>query len=354
MICCEICPSSFHIECLNISTPPEGKYFCDDCISGKMPLYNDLAWIKLGNYRWWPARVLHPSMVPDNIEKLKHQDGEFPIQFLGSGDYYWINHGRAFQYEEGDADRVPTVSATKTMDASFKRGLIEAEEFFKEMLGAKMLREAENSSRVAKTGGASKPVPYVKLKINKPYGNCTVYSVEPGELQPCDCDRKTENPCGKDSKCLNRMLMLECHPSVCPAPEMCRNMRFQKRQYPPIQVIRSEGRGWGDKNQEFIKKDQFVIEYVGELIPMQEYRARMAANQLSGENNYHYLTIDSNRMIDTGPKGNMARFMNHSCDPNCITQKLTGNGDTRVGLFALKDIVTGSELTFKYQVITEM
>ena len=46
----------------------------------------------------------------------------------------------------------------------------------------------------------------------------------------------------------------------------------------------------------------------------------MAANQLSGEENYYNLTIDSNRMIDAGPKGNMARFMNHSCDSNCITQ----------------------------------
>ena len=109
LICCEICPSSFHTECLNITSPPEGKYYCDDCVSGRMPLYNDLAWIKLGAYRWWPARVLHPSNVPDNIEKLKHQDGEFPIQFLGSGDYYWINHGSAFLYEEGDSESSLTV-----------------------------------------------------------------------------------------------------------------------------------------------------------------------------------------------------------------------------------------------------
>ena len=110
-----------------------------------------------------------------------------------------------------------------------------------------------------------------------------------------------------------------CQPAVCTAKELCRNMRFQKRQYPPIQVVRSEGRGWGLKNQGIIKKGQFVIEYVGELITMQEYRSRMTAIQLSGEENYYYLTIDSNRMIDAGPKGNMARFMKHSCDHNCTT-----------------------------------
>lgn len=40
--------------------------------------------------------------------------------------------------------------------------------------------------------------------------------------------------------------------------------------------------------------------------------------------------------------------MNHSCQPNCETQKWTVNGDTRVGLFALQDIDADSEVTFNY------
>ncbi|GLD47626.1 histone-lysine N-methyltransferase NSD2-like protein, partial [Lates japonicus] len=46
--------------------------------------------------------------------------------------------------------------------------------------------------------------------------------------------------------------------------------------------------------------------------------------------------------------GNYSRFMNHSCQPNCETQKWTVNGDTRVGLFAVCDIPAGTELTFNY------
>lgn len=42
------------------------------------------------------------------------------------------------------------------------------------------------------------------------------------------------------------------------------------------------------------------------------------------------------------------RFMNHSCQPNCETQKWTVGGDTRVGLFSICDIPAGSELTFNY------
>lgn len=47
------------------------------------------------------------------------------------------------------------------------------------------------------------------------------------------------------------------------------------------------------------------------------------------------------RVIDAGPKGNSARFINHSCSPNCETQKWTVNGDVRIGLFALSDIEAG-------------
>ena len=57
-------------------------------------------------------------------------------------------------------------------------------------------------------------------------------------------------------------------------------------------------------------------------------------------------------MIDARPKGNLSRFMNHSCNPNCDTQKWRVNGDTRVGLFANRDIPAGTELTFDYQLDT--
>lgn len=41
--------------------------------------------------------------------------------------------------------------------------------------------------------------------------------------------------------------------------------------------------------------------------------------------------------------------MNHSCEPNCVAQKWTVNGDTRIGLFALHDISAGTELVFDYR-----
>ena len=95
-----------------------------------MPLYGEVVWVKLGTYRWWPAQVLHPSEVPPNIEKLPHDIGEFPIQFCGSHEYFWMNRGRCFLYDEGDITKFPAIKATSGKDAAYKRGLIEAAELF--------------------------------------------------------------------------------------------------------------------------------------------------------------------------------------------------------------------------------
>lgn len=47
-------------------------------------------------------------------------------------------------------------------------------------------------------------------------------------------------------------------------------------------------------------------------------------------------------------QGNLGRFINHSCEPNCETQKWVVEGELAIGLFALRDIAVGTELTFDY------
>jgi SET domain-containing protein len=145
-----------------------------------------------------------------------------------------------------------------------------------------------------------------------------------------------------------RLLLTECNPEVCPAGERCNNQCFEKREYPPLVPHRTQVRGWGLKTLAPIRKGQFVIEYVGEMIDEQEYQRRIQKMHEQKEENYYFLTIDKDRTLDAGPKGNVARFMNHSCQPNCETQKWTVNGDTRVGLFAQCDIPADTELTFNY------
>lgn len=64
---------------------------------------------------------------------------------------------------------------------------------------------------------------------------------------------------------------------------------------------------------------------------------------------YYFMALKSNAIIDATKKGNISRFINHSCDPNAETQKWTVNGELRVGFFSRKDIKAGDEITFDYQ-----
>ncbi|KAM4809652.1 histone-lysine N-methyltransferase NSD2 [Rhinophrynus dorsalis] len=337
LLCCESCPAAFHPDCLNIEMP-DGSWFCNDCRAGKKPRFHDIIWVKLGNYRWWPAEVCHPKNVPPNIQKMKHAIGEFPVFFFGSKDYYWTHQARVFPYMEGD--RGSKHHGVKSIGKVFKNALQEAEARFCEV---KLQREAKETQENEK-----KPPPYKHVKVNKPYGKVHVYTADISEIPKCNCKPSSEKPCGFDSECLNRMLMYECHPQVCPAGDRCQNQGFTKRQYPETKIIKTEGKGWGLIATRDIKKGEFVNEYVGELIDEEECMARIRHAQENDIMHFYMLTIDKDRIIDAGPKGNYSRFMNHSCQPNCETQKWTVNGDTRVGLFALHDIPAGEELTFNY------
>jgi SET domain-containing protein len=61
------------------------------------------------------------------------------------------------------------------------------------------------------------------------------------------------------------------------------------------------------------------VEYVGEVIDQVELERRSKKNK--DTRHFYFLTIDANECIDASVKGNLARFINHSCSPNCETQK---------------------------------
>ena len=47
-----------------------------------------------------------------------------PLKFCGSNDYYWINHGRCFLYEEGDEEKTRAGSSGATSKASYIREVL--------------------------------------------------------------------------------------------------------------------------------------------------------------------------------------------------------------------------------------
>lgn len=340
LICCESCPAAFHADCIDNPPKNDEQYYCYDCSSRKQLHYGDIIWIKLGSYRWWPAKISLPHLVPENIMKLSHTRGDFPVYFFGSHDYYWSHRGRVFVFVEEDGQIKYGKSGSS--DKKFKVAVQEARAEYAQ-------KKIKDEERLEKMKSLEKPR-FRLIKQNRPINNVsqsTHDDIQISAKQRCECKPDGEVLCGTD-ECLNRLMMLECEPGTCPVGDKCKNQRFRKRQYPVCIPFRTEHVGWGLKTTQDIKKGDFVIEYVGELIDEAECNRRMEIKMDKGDTTFYFLTIDKERIIDAGPAANHARFMNHSCQPNCETQKWVVNGQTKVGLFAICDIPAGSELTFNY------
>ena len=83
------------------------------------------------------------------------------------------------------------------------------------------------------------------MQSNVPIGDVDIPRVVVSELPRCHCKPDADSPCGADSECINRLMMYECHPAVCPTGKHCLNQRFQRRQYPAVKPVRTDRRGWG-------------------------------------------------------------------------------------------------------------
>lgn len=81
-----------------------------------------------------------------------------------------------------------------------------------------------------------------------------------------------------------------------------------------------------------------IIEYVGERISKSESLKRCE------ENNEYIFTLNEREDLDGNVEWNPARFINHSCTPNCDAEL----EDEHIWIVANRDIRAGEELTFNY------
>ncbi|TDH73947.1 hypothetical protein CCR75_002603 [Bremia lactucae] len=151
-----------------------------------------------------------------------------------------------------------------------------------------------------------------------------------------------------DVSCLNFATYIECSAS-CPAGPYCRNQRLQQpEQHPLLEPFKTENKGYGVRTRQFISQLSIVGEYVGEIIDEKEL-ARRLKSVPRHELNFYYLLLAPGIYIDARTRGSFTRFVNHSCEPNCKTEKWTVKGETRIAVSAIQDIAPGDELTFDYK-----
>lgn len=98
-----------------------------------------------------------------------------------------------------------------------------------------------------------------------------------------------------------------------------------------------------------IAKGERIIEYRGERISWREADRRPPSDPNDEHHTFFFSLEDGKRVIDAKVGGNAARWINHSCAPNCETEEEEG----RVYIQALRDIKRGEELFYDYGLITD-
>ena len=173
---------------------------------------------------------------------------------------------------------------------------------------------------------------------------------EANEIIQNQYKNKTENElfgCGR--YCLNKCIFYECD-ERCPCGVSCQNKKFQNHEYADVYPIKTENRGWGLCAGSFIPKDTFIMQYIGEIYSLDSDYGKKKMNEYKNKTCTYLMGLPNNRneVIDPTKQGNMARFINHSCDPNCETKKCNVKGELCIGIFTKKDVKENEELTFNY------
>ncbi|KAL8734900.1 MAG: hypothetical protein Q9166_001252 [cf. Caloplaca sp. 2 TL-2023] len=171
----------------------------------------------------------------------------------------------------------------------------------------------------------------------------------------CDCTEEWNTStqvnaaCGEDSDCINRATKMECV-GECGCGADCQNQRFQQRQYARVTVIKTEKKGYGLRADTDLRENDFVFEYIGEVIGEGHFRRRMQQYDEEKIKHFYFMSLNKGEFVDATKKGNLGRFCNHSCNPNCYVDKWVVGDKLRMGIFAERPIKAGEELVFNYNV----
>ena len=112
----------------------------------------------------------------------------------------------------------------------------------------------------------------------------------------------------------------------------------------PFEVRRSGIQGLGVFATRKIPKGTRLIEYTGERLTSDESDARYPEDDPSGNHHTFLFSIDDDVVIDAAFGGNDARWINHSCDPNCDAVIEDG----RLWIETIRDVKRGEELAYDY------
>ena len=121
----------------------------------------------------------------------------------------------------------------------------------------------------------------------------------------------------------------------------------KQSEVPPVRLGKSRIAGFGLFTNRFFLANTTIIEYIGEIIGqvMADRRERLYSLLPLRRQDCYLFRLAADRIIDSTVEANLARFINHSCSPNCES-RIERNC---IMIYALRDIAAGEELTYDYK-----
>ncbi|KAG1709300.1 hypothetical protein DVH05_019943 [Phytophthora capsici] len=157
---------------------------------------------------------------------------------------------------------------------------------------------------------------------------------------PCECSQICVGDGG--SSCINFSTNTMCDDRSCPNGIGCGNHFIETY---PLELFRSAC-GVGVVATRRIPRGAFVVEYVVELIDSREKQRRHNPDYTIQIR--HPATDGRTVFIDAARCGNLSRFVNHACSPNCAFFEYRADTATRIGNFTLNEIEPLQELSVSY------
>ncbi|XP_018421638.1 PREDICTED: histone-lysine N-methyltransferase 2A [Nanorana parkeri] len=142
-------------------------------------------------------------------------------------------------------------------------------------------------------------------------------------------------------KCVRRATSMDL-----PMPMRFRHLKRTSKE--AVGVYRSPIHGRGLFCKRTIDAGEMVIEYSGNVIRSTLTDKREKYYEGKGIGCYMF-RIDDSEVVDATMHGNAARFINHSCEPNCYSRVIPIDGQKHIVIFAIRKIYRGEELTYDYK-----
>ncbi|XP_036230155.2 histone-lysine N-methyltransferase trr-like [Bactrocera oleae] len=115
-----------------------------------------------------------------------------------------------------------------------------------------------------------------------------------------------------------------------------------------VYLARSKIQGLGLYAARDIEKHTMIIEYIGEVIRTEVSEIREKQYEAKNRGIYMF-RLDEDRVVDATLSGGLARYINHSCNPNCVTETVDVDRELRIIIFAKRRINRGEELSYDYK-----